>query len=321
MNKNITFSVLALLMVASLAPAAHADYLYDRSGSLVPINGWVLGDDDEKKVEVEDEKHDESTTNPAANNSSDLARQNEEKQREAAKKQLEREIDARKKLQEKKETRSTLEIKTEKGQLKLKQESRNAGKDLVTKELELRDNESLHVEDSSGERLEIRPEVMELKKAAGRMPESSGRLDSAEGERRAKIELIKDQYKAKFAEQKDRSLSINENNELVVTRPDGSSRVVTVLPDQAAEKFREHGLETSDAALAPELTENEAGEMVYHLEKEEEKRILGFLKLKFKRATEVSAETGEVVVSTVESNPLKQWLSRFVFNDQSTGQR
>ncbi len=287
MQKAAIVTVFSLVMFSILTIPARADYLYDRSGTLVSIAGTVLGDDDSKD-EVENE--------------SDNKR--EEQKREQSRKTLEREIESRKKMNEKNELKSQLEVRSEDGKFKLKQEIKDKMGRVTKKEVELKEGESLHIENERGERTEIKPMVMELKEERKEMMEE--RKTERVENREQKLEMIKDNVKARTGF----DLSVNEDNELIVTKPDGTSRVVTVLPDQAVAKLQEKGILVEGET--PELTENEAGEAVYKVSKEEERRFLG-IALKFKRESEVSADTGEVETKSGETNPVKRFLERFLF--------
>ena len=306
MQKSATVIILSLVLFSVLAIPARADYLYDRSGTLVSINGSVLGDDDSKdKVENESEDKEVVSASPSpSSNRSESDKKREEQKREQDKKKLEREIEARKKLNEKKEIKSQLEIKSEDGKFKLKQETRDKDGRVTKKEVELKEGESLHVENEQGERTEIKPMVMDRieERQENREERKEGRVENRE----QKLEMIKDKVKART----DFSLTVDEDNKLIVTKPDGSSRVVAILPDEAVAKFQEKGILVEGET--PELTENEAGEAVYKVSKEEERRFLG-IALKFKRESEVSAETGEVETKSGETNPVKRLLERFLF--------
>ena len=306
MQKSATVIILSLVLFSVLAIPARADYLYDRSGTLVSINGSVLGDDDSKdKVENESEDKEVVSASPSpSSNRSESDKKREEQKREQDKKKLEREIEARKKLNEKKEIKSQLEIKSEDGKFKLKQETRDKDGRVTKKEVELKEGESLHVENEQGERTEIKPMVMD--RIEERQENREERKEERVENREQKLEMIKDKVKART----DFSLTVDEDNKLIVTKPDGSSRVVAILPDEAVAKFQEKGILVEGET--PELTENEAGEAVYKVSKEEERRFLG-IALKFKRESEVSAETGEVETKSGETNPVKRLLERFLF--------
>lgn len=297
MTKSFLVTGVAMLVFASIfAPLAQADYLLDRSGTLVEIDGSILGEDDTNDDSIELEDEDEEVKNL---NESDKKRG--EQQREAAKKNLERQIEARKKTNEINQVKSELKIENTKESFKLKQELKDKDGRVIKKEIELKDGESLHIEDESGE------DTLELRRKQGVEDRQTDRLERQES-RDEKLEIIKNKIKTET----HLPISVNENNELIVTRPDGTTKVVSVLPDQAVENMRRRGIVVGDGQTAPELTTNESGDPVYKLEQEEERNILGF-KLKFKRATEVSAETGEVVNTSLETNRIKKWLERFVF--------
>ncbi len=306
MQKAAIVTVFSLVMFSILTIPARADYLYDRSGTLVSIDGTVLGDDDtQDEVEKESEDEEVGSASPSPTSSrSESEIKREEQKREQAKKTLEREIESRKKMNEKNELKSQLEVRSEDGKFKLKQEIKDKMGRVTKKEVELKEGESLHIENERGERTEIKPMVMELKEERKEMMEE--RKTERVENREQKLEMIKDNVKARTGF----DLSVNEDNELIVTKPDGTSRVVTVLPDQAVAKLQEKGILVEGET--PELTENEAGEAVYKVSKEEERRFLG-IALKFKRESEVSADTGEVETKSGETNPVKRFLERFLF--------
>lgn len=293
MQKSAAVIILSLVLFSVLAIPARADYLYDRSGTLISIDDLVLGDNDSV------------TPSPSpASSRSELEKKREEQKREQDKKKLEREIEARKKLNEKNEIKSQLEIKSEDGKYKIKQETRDKDGRVTKKEVELKEGESIHVENEQGERTEIKPMVMD--RIEERRENREERKEERVENREQKLEMIKDKVKART----DFSLTVDEDNKLIVTKPDGSSRVVAILPDEAVAKFQEKGILVEGETL--ELTENEAGEAVYKVSKEEERRFLG-IALKFKRESEVSAETGEVETKSGETNPVKRLLERFLF--------
>lgn len=297
MQKVAVITILSLTLFFPFTLPVQADYLYDRSGTLISIDGSVLGDDDTlAETENEDDEDDDvavsASPSPSTSDSESVKRREEQKH-EQAEKQLERQIEERRQQNERKELKSQLEIKTENGKFKLKQEIRDQNGRVTSKDVELKRGESLHIENAQGERTEIKPLIMERK-------------EERQENRAQKLELIKEKVRA----QTNFDLSVNEDNELIITKPDGSSRVVSILPDQAVAKLQENGILVEN--VTPELTENEAGEAVYKVTQEEERRILGFA-LKFKRSNEVSAETGRVTTTSAETNPVKRWLERFVF--------
>lgn len=299
MKKSALVTVFSIVMFALLALPAQADYLYDRSGTLVPLDGAVLGEDSATPTKV----------SPPSDRS-EAARKRAEQIREKAKQQLEQQIETRQKLNEKNQLKSRLEINTEEGKFKLKQETIDRTGRTTNKEVELEAGESVHVENKSGERTEIKPIIMELKEQqqTERKEMIEEKREERAENREQKLEIIRNQVKTETK----LPLRVSEDNELMVTRPDGTTKVVTVLPDQAVENLRKRGIVLEETGSAPELVENSSGDLVYRLERDEERRILG-LRLKFRRATEVSAETGEVTTTSQETNTVKKWLERFVF--------
>ncbi len=59
MNKNITVFALVMLTLGSIAsfsaPAVLADWLIDESGTIMQVDGAVLGDDNKSEIELEDD--------------------------------------------------------------------------------------------------------------------------------------------------------------------------------------------------------------------------------------------------------------------------
>lgn len=260
MTKTLIVSTLTVLLFATVSSTVYADYLYDRSGTLTIFDGYVLGEESEV-VPTETEK----------------------KKREQTRLELERQVSARQKAKEVSGTESRLEIKN----TQIKQTTRDRVGATTEKVMELKRDESVHIEDRDGRRTEIRPTTTEQK-----------------------LEIVKERTKAKT----NLDLVVNENNELMITRPDGTTKTVTVLPDEAVAKMQARGILVDDIN-EPELTENEDGQLVYSVPEVVERRVLGFA-LQFRRQTEVSAETGEINTVSRETNPVKRWLERFAFGSE-----
>lgn len=119
-------------------------------------------------------------------------------------------------------------------------------------------------------------------------------------------------------------LSINpETNELTVTRPDGTTKVVTVLPDKAVENFMKHkkieiilpddptgtdsagtdpvdpddistdSADTDDQDLVELVEEDDV--LAYQIKAKEKFKLLGLFNVTGETTGYVSAETGEVI--------------------------
>lgn len=277
------YLVTLLLLLSSLSPVS-ADFLYDRSGSLVYIDGSVLG---EETVHVEGEG--ESKT-AIGEHPSENSKKVEEQRREQAKKVLEKQIVARKKAQEKNESQSRLEINQVGDKLKLKQETKDKSGLVVTKETELKDGEALHIEEKNGEHTELRP-----------------KLEAKFDDKVAKLEIIKDKIKSETI----LPLVVNEQNELTLTKKDGTTKILTILPDEAKAKLVERGILTQDTDSAPELTTNESGEPVYSVHAQAKRRVLGLFNLDFKTKSEVDVESGNVTTNVEEVSPWRQLLFRW----------
>lgn len=293
MKKLPGIYLVTLLLLLSSFSTVSADYLYDRSGTLVIIDGDVLGDDDisDSEVENEQESSDDSNSNSRGREkANEASKKQEEKRREDAKNTLEKQIESRKKIQEKTKTESQLEIRQENDKFKLKQEIKDAKGRVTKKEIELKGGESLHVEEENGERTELRPK----------------QEDSLE-DRAAKLEIIKNKIKTET----DLPLVVNKDNELILTKKDGTTKVLTILPDQAKAKLVEKGILTEQSGSAPELTTNASGDPVYTVTADEPRKVLGLFKFNFKTKSEVDVETGEVSTEIEEVSPWRQLLFRW----------
>jgi len=164
------------------------------------------------------------------------------------------------------------------------------GNAVRTKTMEMNQGESLKIEQKNGS-------MMEIKQGSATAPGQA-----------KKMEVTKDQVRTRT----NLPISINENNELVVTRPDGTTKTVTVLPDKAVAKLTEKGLVLPEN-ITPELTVNEAGEAVYTAQTNQEKKIFGLFRARYAKKIEVSAETGDVSTTNLETNPLKLLLEKLSF--------
>lgn len=287
----ILTSALFLLLITQ-APVS-ADYLYDRTGALVPVDGRVLGDDDvqeEQELEIEDSNTPDSNShNRASEDLRESEKRAEEQRREQSKKDLEKQIEARQKIQEKTNTRSRLEVESENGKLKLKQELTSPNGRTTKRELELQPQESLYVENEQGEHTELKAKLLD--------PDLSSK---------GKIELIKSRIKSETP----LPITVNENNQLILTKQDGSTKILTVLPDEAKTKFVEQGFLSSDTESVPELTTNLAGDPVYAMSTLKERYVFGLFKLDFKTKSELDVESGEITTDIEETSPWRQLLFR-----------
>lgn len=298
---GVALAVMTGLVV--LPTRVMADWLIDRSGTLVEVDGYVLGDEaeneDEQEVEVREQDQENERERARVNrvegedggNTGDRMEYQTEQQkklmeakREEAKNTLEKQVESRIKSQEirREKTKSKLEVVD--GKLKVRQETENEnGKVVRSSDKELPDRDRLRIEREDGKMLEI---------------------NAVEGD---KIEIGDEKFKAHTS----LPISVGENNELIVTKKDGTQKVVAVLPDQAVANLEARGLVSGDTS--PELS-TEGDDTVYKFEAQEEKRILGLFKYSFKKQAKVSAETGEVVeTTTTETSPLLRLLERLSF--------
>lgn len=264
MKKLLLFSItLLLLYPLTFALPVRADWLIDRSGTIVKLDPMVLGDDDVREV---------------------------------SKQNLERQVETRKKIQEKTGNKSEVELRTQEGKFKLKQEIKDQGGRLIKKqEIEIKNDESLHVEQEDGETVRVNA------KQDGRM------------------ELVKNRLKTTS----DFELKVGEKNEISVTLPNGKTKEVA-LPDKALERLVANGVIKQEGEESNyTLIAGKNGDPIYQVEGQVEKKLLGLFKLKFAQKLEVAAsasedgtvEAGDVVESTSqETSPWRRFLERMSSN-------
>lgn len=301
MNKNIAVFALVMLVIGSLAtysaPQAFADWLIDRSGTLVKIDPSILGDDADNSL---------TTSSRSQETTTELQKQQLEKQTEQAKNNLEatkktqentkealkKQIEQRKKTKEKSGQTSEFEVNSEGGKLKIKQELRDATGALIKKsETEIGD-ESLHIEQANGETVEI----------------------NSIGEDR--LEMVKNKIKT----ESDLDLKLDAKNAISVTLPNGKTKEIS-LPDQALERLVANGVIARTIGVDGSylLVAGKNGDPVYSgIEGEIEKSILGF-KIKFKQKIDIAAgdsEDGTVLAGDIvsktsqETSPWRLFLER-----------
>jgi hypothetical protein len=278
-----------------------ADWFIDRSGTLVQVDGAILGDDDtvdevEDAKEVENEVKDKSDDSAVTSNKRAEEAKNEalRKQQEKSRELLKKQTEARLKNQESNPRSSNVEIRTQEGKTKIKQEVKDAAGRLVNKkEVEMKEGEALHIEQVDGSIVEVKSD-------------DKGRL-----------EMVKNKVRTAS----DLKLNVNDKNEISVTLPNGKSKEIS-LPDKALERLVTNGI------IAPlgdgeetqyELIAGKSGEPAYAVEGEVEKKVFGLFKLKFAQKLEVAAtasddgtvEAGDVVESeSLETSPWRKFLER-----------
>lgn len=136
----------------------------------------------------------------------------------------------------------------------------------------------------------------------------NGRFFELSADDKGRFEIIDDKLKART----NLPISIGEDNSLIITRPDGTTKTVTILPDVAADNLRARGLAISKE-MELEL-EDIDGVAAYRFPVKQEKRFLGLFKRTYNQESVVSAETGEILetVST-ETSPLTRFLEALSF--------
>ena len=297
MNKYIIFFAIFIIQYSLFTPLVSADWLIDRSGTLVKLDPLVLGDNDEQKSEIKNEekkderkqeevKSEQSKNRSDENKPSEVEKKSQEKSRERAKEKLESTIKINEIKANKNKTETESEIEIEDSKFKIKQKIKDQNGRETETELEMEQDEEVEVESLDGD---------EVKKFRLKTRDD----DSVEVERnniRVHTRL---------------PISINSDNELVVTRPDGTQKVVAVMPDQALAKLREQNILISDDSVdTPEL-EEEDGQSVYKIDGEKQEKVLGIFKISYRTKAVVSAETGEIV--RTELSNLDRFLSIFSF--------
>jgi hypothetical protein len=289
MNKTLVILLTALILSPFFAAPVKADWLLDRSGTLIKVEGFVLGDDD--SVESV-----ETTEKNRMEQAKELVKDRQDAVREAAKKRLENQIEVRKKNQEKAGTRSEVEIKNEENRLKIKQEIRDKNENIIrTQEIEVKEGERFMIEGENKEKVEINA----IK---------DGRL-----------EMAKERIKANS----DMELKVGDKNEISVTLPNGKVREVE-LPDKALENLVSKGIIVQgEGENAYELKASENGHPVYPAKAQVEKKLFGLLKMKFNQNVEVAAgdsedgtvKTGDIVqAESLETSPWRRLLERLSTN-------
>lgn len=334
MNKNLAVLALVTLTLCSVAtynaPSVLADWLIDRSGALVKVDGTVLGDnsgsdssnsgssgsDDSTSDSVGDESEASPslTPSPTTSNTEVHTSSRPEERKNAAitklemakrveleKKQrlLNTQIEARKKLQEKNDTHTTSEIKRKDGATLIHQElSDKKGELIKAQEVKLEAGESLHVEQEN-RRGEIEKIKIDAIKDGG-------------------LELTKNNLKT----HSDLELKIGEKNEISVTLPNGKTREIS-LPDKALERLVSNGiiapLTDTDSPTDYELSTGKSGEPVYSVKDAIVEKQWGPFKFKTHANVEVAASdneesgttTGDVVSEEItDKNPFVRFFAR-----------
>lgn len=288
-HKSALFLSIVIISPAFLLSASPVSgmWLIDGSGTLVQVESQVLGRQADVRQPATVSGEDGAaptfeTVEPALGDS----RQRElDNRQEQVKRTFETQVEARRKQLNNlgQERKSKIEVSGR--QLRVKQELRSeTGRVVSETETELSESESLSLEHAPGELLEI-------------SPGSDGQLE-VRGERvRTRTHF---------------PLSIGADNELIITKKDGTEKVVTVLPDAAVARLEQKGF--TSVAAESELSDTEDGTAVYQLAAEEEKRILGLFRRKFRQSVSVSVETGEILnVAPVASEAWERWLEKFSF--------
>ncbi len=284
MTKNLAVFALTMLIIGSVATKltapAFADWLIDSKGNLTHVTN-VLGDqvgsaptETPEPVQTPEPKQ---TAEPAQTTEpTEAQKQAMERQSEAAKKAAELQNEMQKKvLEQKRETIKFMLEASKEGQLNVKENvlDRN-GKTINQKDTNIPDNEKLTVDQPDG-----KPVQIDAIKDGG-------------------FEIGQEQFKA----QTKLPITINANNELQVTKPDGTKQILTVLPDQVVAKLGQTSQPVSPSNV--QLTTNSAGDPVYVVNHEINKKLLGLFNVQFGAQTTVSATDPNAVTTTPTSTSI-----------------
>lgn len=102
-------------------------------------------------------------------------------------------------------------------------------------------------------------------------------------------------------------ISIGEDNQLKITKRDGTTKEVTVLPSAAVEKIEQKGFVPREARL----TESEhTDDLVYEINGIVHSRNVLGINMRFQTDAEISARTGEIVREVL--TPDTPWLQRMI---------
>ncbi|MEI6690233.1 MAG: hypothetical protein WCL07_00625 [bacterium] len=314
-NNYITFIVISLIAL-SAPTSASASWFISEPGILSYISSSILGDETQSTdmtvpIESSEPVVPKQTETPQSNSVSvnsntqksqeqarerakqasekirEQAKQNMEKNREETKKQVEIYIQAKKKLLESKKQTANFDLISQDATPGAEMDKPSM---LIVREHIF--NADGTIASESDKSVEGEDQI-EINRPDGTIVKVSAK--SAK-----KLEIMRDQVKVNT----DMPVSINENNELVLTKKDGTTKILTILPDEAVGRLREKGLNVASdsagiATSGPELSEIN-GQAVYKFSTDQEKKVFGIFRINLKRQVNVSTETGDVV-STNES--------------------
>ena len=276
-KQTLSLSVLVASSLLLSPSVVHADWLIDRTGALVQIEGSILGDE-------------------ISATSNTTSAERAAKEREAAKLRLEKETRARE-LRAPKPDNINFKVEAirsgDAAKLRIEQDAKlDNGQVRHEKRVDLKESDSLFVEGVGEHPVEIK------------------------AVRDHELEIKRDKIKTHT----DLPVSVNADNEVVLTKPNGETKVLRILPDEVKEKMIEKGLLIVESESTEqtnesdeenvELTENSDGEPVYKVKSIAQKRVLGLFRMQFAAETEVSAEDGETVSTSQETNPWRRFLER-----------
>jgi len=292
----VSFVVVAVLSAA--APAARAWWLIDQLGQLTEIGteGQVLGEGsgqeggqeikagEEQRGEFKIEKPNESKTE---------IRFSDENRTKTEFKPGESKTEIRQG-----ETKLRLERKD--GQIRMKFKNEATGEE---RELEIRKEAEMRLREKTGFE-KPKTEEPETEIEAGREQEI---LRIREREDRSEVRIGSDNgrfviNRNQVGAVSDFPLSVDlTTNTLSVTTPAGEKQV-TVLPDQAVQNMLARNVidrigdqEAGNFSGRIRMSQKPDGTLTYEIDGEKQERLLGLMRIKFKKTAVVSAETGELV--------------------------
>lgn len=305
-HKLFAVAIIGTLFLVIHAPA-QASWHLSSTGALYYVPGSVLGDD-ESEVENESEDNDSSESesksesksesesreveveseraSPAAENQREQIKQAAEKQVETAKQQYEQAREKLKKEAEQKAKARERVLEQNKQKLELKLKSVTDPEE--AKAIRLQIEEQVRNEDGTIAEVNAR-ELEDDDSVVITRPDGTEVVVTATTLKR--LEIMREKIKTST----ELPITVNDANELILTKPDGTTQPLTVLPDEAVGRLQERGLlsgsvklESSELIASPE-------EALYRLETTRQEKVLGLIPVALREQYSVSAATGELV--------------------------
>lgn len=133
--------------------------------------------------------------------------------------------------------------------------------------------------------------------------------ESNENGEEAKVELKSRESKA-ILKNPLATITIDDNNEVKVVKPNGEEHVLNFLPDQAVERIKEVADRIEESDIAIETRDN--GDVVYSTNATEQRRLFGLFNRPIETKVELNDSTGEVRKTDIPATSfLGRLLDRF----------